>query len=257
RCYLLPISIPATSDSVQGDDYLDPADTTQRNLLLQFPVDWNGDQVTDEGDGSGRVLVGLPTTDQPCEVIRYDAIDRQTSTQSEIYFVADQDLVARLVPLFFPNTELPWTQPQAGTSQQNEEVVQQEASKTDTQGGTEDVPPPGEDAVMPDSDPDPDSSGGGDAENVEDRGNPYEIVPAVTEPAQYEPPTPTAQGSDDSGQYPWPEWTTAKAYVNRWFRGVEGTTDRPHDNVSVGQRDSLVIPCFRIYEGPAYHGTST
>lgn len=246
--FLVPISIPGSDPGNPGEDYLDPSDLTHEELLTRYG-----------GDGSARVLVGLPTNSEPAEVIIYDAIERDLGSP-EILFVKDRYLGTLTVNFF--NKGDPWTgeeeedpyvPPDTGIPEDLGEEEGREAEEVEER--LVDVLPPG-DTLAPDEDPETDSSGGGEPENAEeDEAYTEEIIPAVREPvdtADLAPP-------DDGGgsEHGEPAWDDVWPWIHSSFRGAHGTLDRLHDDTSGEQRANLILPCFRIYEGPTESGSYT
>lgn len=265
--FLIPISIPATQGS-QGDDYLNPAETGGEDITLiqRHPIDWNSDDNTyqegdafEEGDGGTRLVLGLPNQagTEPVEVIRYDSIDRQNGAQGEMLFVADGEFVQRILQVFLPETTTTMGAP-PGT----QEVEDDESGQvTEPDQQTEDVTAP--DTQPPEEDPPTDSSGQGDPENIEEV-DPFldDEILAVTDRerrSDYPPDEPDHKNPvpDDLAQWPWPSWGAAMGRVHTWYRGVHGTNDRHHADPADDERESILIPCFRATEGPAYKGQGT
>ncbi len=83
--YLVPISVLASGSGVAGQDYDNPGDAEDGEMLMRYP----DSQTTT--DGSARVLLGTDTPQDAHEIIRYDSIDRQVA-QPGILFVRDRSL---------------------------------------------------------------------------------------------------------------------------------------------------------------------
>jgi hypothetical protein len=128
-----------------------------------------------------------------------------------------------------------------------------ESEDTDTGGGVGSGHRPTEEAggapqgVKPgDEEPPTDNSGGGSSNDAEGEGP---IVPDV-EPLDWtgvddEPPAPDENGS---GLWHEPPFSQLRSWTRSWFRGTNGTKDLDHRSTGGGSRESLFIPCFRVWE---------
>jgi hypothetical protein len=272
HAYLIPLSIEGMGSGQIGDDYFNPKDAIHKSQLQRFPLDHDANGSADEGDGSARVLIGLPdeNADPPVlsECIRYDSIDRETSTLGATYFVADRLFVARIGNHFFPNITF-----QAEEEPEDDVVdegVVEEDVQEDTTGGEEDIDPPGDEVVPPDTEPEPDTSGGGDSE-APDEGDevPDNLIEMFADPLAQLPDLPDAQALDatDDTAVPHPDWRGAKLIVHRFFRGNtatynqsdnlwSGEVDRLHEagGSSGSDRGMMILPCFRVWAGPRFSG---
>ena len=233
-------------------------------MIQRHPIDWNSNDNSwqqgdafEEGDGGARLVLGLPKDNEPVEVIRYDRVDRQNGAQGEMLFVCDGAYVASMLDIFFTELTYSLQVPAPGTEVEDAEVETIQApDKT-----TEDVKPP--DTHPPEDDPPLDNSGQGDPENIEEV-DPYidDEILAVTDReyrGDYQPDEPDHKNMvvNDLAQWPWPAWGAAMSRVRAWYRGVHGTNDRHHADPVEGEREFLLIPCFRASEGPAYKGEGT
>ena len=253
--FLIPISIAGTNTG-GGDDYLDPTNPDHLNILARHGKSWDGNDNSfdigrDEGDNEALCVIGLPKDDDGgnrigCEAFRYGSIWRGGG--GDQHFVACDDFIDTIGSLFY---ERAWT-PMAGrmiTVYSDPETAAPEGTE-DSRSGDDDVPPPGEDAIPPESDPETDTSGAGDSEAWDEGVLSDEVVQAARDAQEDAPDEPDQRPFSDV-DYGWPAWGAANGRVKGVFRGVRNSQNRAHKNFSTGDRQAWILPCFRVDEGEA------
>ncbi|MDF1702082.1 MAG: hypothetical protein P1V36_13070, partial [Planctomycetota bacterium] len=174
--FLVPISILASGTTEQGNDYLDPADPQQREILTRYyPND------------PERAHIAISTDGQPegeLEIVTYDSIDRNRGG-SGLLFVRDRNIGA-LTNHFFGNSQTI----DGGTST-DEDPTDPEPPVPPPDVEPPVPPPPGDDPG--DTTPNPGPGDGGPEEEADP--TPGDGLP----PGQRDPSDPTGEDGGTPG----------------------------------------------------------
>jgi hypothetical protein len=97
-----------------------------------------------------------------------------------------------------------------------------------------------------DEEPPPDSSGGGGSNDTDGTGP---VVPEILPPDKsYTDPEPDAPVANGSGVYLEPAYGSLRNWSRAYFRGTNNTLDLNHNSTGGGSKESLFLPCFRVWE---------